>query len=155
MEQKNTAEKRIRDLSTRLEQRKEDQQNILLERIRDRDHAQIYTEMLTKCETEITWLTGQIESIRNYDETIRHRKAKMKSVIEMMDEIIAERKISDAHLRMLVEKIIIHERDNRLQVEICLKADFRQHIDSYDENGNLSEKAFEMIVQPDIGSKVN
>lgn len=79
----------------------------------------------------------------------------MKSVIEMMDEIIAKREISDAHLRMLVEKIIIHEHNKRLRVEICLKADFRQHIDFYDENGKLSEKAFEMIVQPDIGSKVN
>ena len=150
MEQKNTSEKRIRDLRTRLEQRKEDQQNILLERIRDRDHAQIYTEMLTKCETEIAWLTGQIESIRNYDETIKRRKAEMKSVIEMMDEIIAERKISDAHLRMLVEKIIIHEQEKKLQIEICLKADFRQHIDFYDENGQISDKAFEMVVQPDV-----
>ena len=150
MEQKNTAEKRIRDLNTRLEQRKEDQQNILLERIRDRDHAQIYTEMLTKCETEIAWLTGQIESIRNYDETIKRRKAEMKSVIEMMDEIIAKREISDAHLRMLVEKIIIHEQEKKLRIEICLKADFRQHIDFYDENGQITDKAFEMIVQPDV-----
>ena len=150
MEQKNTAEKRIRDLNSRLEQRKEDQQNILLERIRDRDHAQIYTEMLTKCETEIAWLTGQIESIRNYDETIKRRKAEMKSVIEMMDEIIAKREISDAHLRMLVEKIIIHEQEKKLRIEICLKADFRQHIDFYDENGQITDKAFEMIVQPDV-----
>lgn len=150
MEQKNTSEKRIRDLHARLEQRKEDQQNILLERIRDRDHTQIYTEMLTKCETEIAWLAGQIESIRNYDETIKRRKAEMKSVIEMMDEIIAERKISDAHLRMLVEKIIIHEQEKKLRIEICLKADFRQHIDFYDENGQISDKAFEMVVQPDV-----
>ena len=111
------------------------------------------TEMLTKCEAEIAWLTAQIGSIRNYEETIRQRKAELKSGIEMMDEIIAERKISDAHLRMLVEKIIIRERDNRLQVEICLKADFRQHIDFYDENGNLSEKAFEMIAKPNITSE--
>ena len=153
MAQKNTSERRIRDLTARLDQRKQDQQNILLERIRDREHAEIYTEMLTKCEAEIAWLAAQIGSIRNYEETIRQRKAELKSGIEMMDEIIAERKISDAHLRMLVEKIIIRERDNRLQVEICLKADFRQHIDFYDENGNLSEKAFEMIAKPNITSE--
>ena len=96
------------------------------------------------------WLTAQIGSIRNYEETIRQRKAELKSGIEMMDEIIAERKISDAHLRMLVEKIIIHEQDQKLRIEICLKADFRQHIDFYDENGQISEKAFEMAVQTDV-----
>lgn len=40
-----------------------------------------------------------------------------------------------------------------MQVKVCLKADFRQHIDFYDENGNLSEKAFEMIAEPNIMSK--
>jgi len=65
MEEKNTANRKIKELESRLEQRKSDLENILLERIRDRDHADIYTEMLEKCEVDITGLKQQIGEIRD------------------------------------------------------------------------------------------
>ena len=60
---KNTAEKRIRGLTEQLAQRKNDQEQILLERIRDREHAEVYTAMLEKCEAEIRNLTAEIAAI--------------------------------------------------------------------------------------------
>ena len=42
------------------------------------------------------------------------------------------------HLRMLVEKIYVHEEDGKLSLNICLKAPFRDHIDVY-ENGEQTE----------------
>ena len=40
--------------------------------------------------------------------------------------------MSEAHLRMLVEKILVHEEDGRLDLEIRLKAPFRDHLDVFE-----------------------
>ena len=146
--QKNTAERKIGELTARLEQRKNDQQMILLERIRDRERASVYDEMLAKCEGDIKTLTEQIESIRHFDVTIRKRRAEIKSGIDMLDEIIAAGAISDAHLRMLVDTITIHEKNAKLSISIRMKADFRQHIDFYNEEGELIDRANEAIAIP-------
>ena len=77
MSKKNTAEKKIQTLTAKLEQRKTDQQEILLERIRDKEHADIYTNMLNKCESDIISITVEIESIKDYDSTIKKRKTEI------------------------------------------------------------------------------
>ena len=53
MSQKGNTERQTKALSARLEQRRGDQQMILLERLRDREHATVYDEMLKKCEDDI------------------------------------------------------------------------------------------------------
>ena len=139
---KNTSEKRIKNLTDRLAQRRSDQEQILLERIRDREHADIYTGMLEKCEAEIRSLTAEIEAIRDYDTTIRKRKAEMKSSIDILGEIVKEGAISDSNLRLIVDNIVIHESDGKLSINIDLKAAFRSPLDIYDENGHLTDQAF-------------
>ncbi len=46
--------------------------------------------------------TAEIEAIRDYDTTIRKRKAEMKSSIEILDGIIKDGAISDNNLRLLL-----------------------------------------------------
>lgn len=139
---KNTSEKRIKNLTDRLAQRKSDQEQILLERIRDREHAEVYTAMLEKCEAEIRNLTAEIAAIRDYDATIRKRKAEMKSSIDILGEIIKDGAISDANLRLLVDNIVINEQDGKLSINIDLKAAFSSHLNLYDEDGILAGKAY-------------
>ncbi|HPE95002.1 MAG TPA: recombinase family protein, partial [Bacillota bacterium] len=143
LSQRNTSERKIKDMTAKLEQRQSDQQQILLERIRDREHADIYTQMLAKCEADIDSLLKQIDAIRDYDTTIKKRKAEMKTGIDLINDIVSEGAISDTHLRMLIDKIVIHEKDKRLNIAIFLKAEFRRHMDFYDENGEVTDKAFE------------
>ena len=59
---------------------------------------------------------------------------KLKRDISLIDDILRESKMSEAHLRMLVEKILVQEEDGRLDLEIRLKAPFRDHLDVF-ENG--------------------
>lgn len=142
MSNKGTVTNKLKQLNTSLEQRKSDQKKILLERIRDREHADIYTEMLEKCESDIQKLEDEIKSIQDYNSTIKKRKAEMKDSVEIIEEIIKEGAISDANIRLLVDKIIIFERDKKLKIKIKLNAKFRKHTDCYDENGNLTESTF-------------
>ena len=88
LSKRNTAEKKIAELTAKLDQRRKDQQLILLERIRNREHAEVYDEMPKSCEADIKSFTEQTRDIRNYDETIKKRKAEIKEGIDMLDEII-------------------------------------------------------------------
>lgn len=147
MGNKNSVNNKLKHLNTSLEQRKSDQKEILLERIRDREHADIYTEMLEKCESDIQKLEDEIKSIQDYNSTIKKRKAEMKDSVEIIEEIIKEGAISDANLRLLVNKIIIFKKDKKLSIKIKLNAKFQRHKDCYNDNGIVLEKIFIKIKQ--------
>lgn len=144
-----TAEKRIDDLNAQLQQRKTDQQQILLERIRDKEHADVYTEMLKTCEDDIERLTGQIKEFEDIDKTIKKRKSQLRTSMELIDSIVADGAVSDTHLRMLVDKIIVSEVNGELKVQIILNGKFRMHIDTYDEDGEITERESEIWWFPD------
>lgn len=139
-----TAEKRIVDLNAQLQQRKSDQQQILLERIRDKEHADVYTEMLKTCEDDIERLTDQIKEFEDIDKTIKKRKSQLRTSMELIDSIVADGAVSDTHLRMLVDKIIVSEVDGELKVQITLNGKFRMHIDTYDHDGEITERDSEI-----------
>ena len=107
---------------------------ILMERIRDKANAERYDRMIAKREEQIAEAKKQIEELQNTSEMLRSRQAKLKRDISLIDDILRESKMSEAHLRMLVEKILVHEEDGRLDLEIRLKAPFRDHLDVF-ENG--------------------
>ena len=94
--------------------------------------------MIEKRKTEIAACREQIQSIKNIDDTIKKRKAEIKQSIDLIDEIVASDGISNTHLRMLVEKILIREKEDGLSLEIILKAPFLQKVNEYDENGEIS-----------------
>ncbi len=87
--------------------------------------------MIAKCEEQIAEAKKQIEELQNISEMLRSRQAKLKRDINLIDDILREGKMSEAHLRMLVEKMLVHEEDGRLDLEIRLKAPFRDHLDVF------------------------
>lgn len=116
----------------------EEMEAILMERIRDKANAERYDRMIQKREAEIAAAQKQIEELQNIEETLRSRQAKLKRDISMMDDILKEGHLSEAHLRLLVDKIYVHEENGKLSLDICLKAPFRDHMDIY-ENGEQTE----------------
>ena len=143
-----SAEKQITALKDKLAQRKTDQQQILLERIRDREHAAVYTEMLIACESDIKTIENRIQEMNNIENTVKERKKQMKKSVELLDGIIADGAISDTHLRMLVDEIVIHEKNGKLDVQITLNGEFRTHIDYYDESGDITDRHAEIWYFP-------
>ena len=111
---------------------------ILMERIRDKANAERYDRMIEKREEQIADAKKQIEELQNISEMLRSRQAKLKRDISLIDDILKESKMSEAHLRMLVEKILVHEEDGKLDLEIQLKAPFRDHLDIF-ENGEQTD----------------
>ena len=129
-----TASAKIGKLQEHILVLEEEVEVILMERIRDKANAERYDRMIAKREEQIAEAKKQIEELQNISEMLRSRQAKLKRDISLIDDILREGKMSEAHLRMLVEKILIHEEDGRLDLEIRLKAPFRDHLDVF-ENG--------------------
>lgn len=129
----------IKKLSEHILVLEEEVEVILMERIRDKANAERYDRMIQKREEEIAAAKKQIEELQNISTVLRERQSKLKRDISMIDDILSEGKMSEAHLRMLVEKIYIHESDGKISLDIRIKAPFRSHIDVY-ENGELTEQ---------------
>lgn len=135
--------KRLREQMEMLEEEMED---ILMERIQDKANAERYDRMIAKREEQITQAKKKIAELENLGQTIRSRQAKLKKDISLMDEILADGQMTEAQLRLLVEKILVYEREDGLHLEIKVKAPFRDHTDTY-ENGVLTNSELEEIIQ--------
>lgn len=133
-----TASAKISKLQEHILVLEEEVEVILMERIRDKANAERYDRMIAKREEQIAEAKKQIEELQNISEMLRSRQAKLKRDISLIDDILREGKMSEAHLRMLVEKILVHEEDGRMDLEIRLKAPFRDHLDIF-ENGEQTD----------------
>lgn len=112
---------------------------ILMERIRDRANAERYDRMIQKREEEIAAAKKQIEELQNISAVLRDRQTKLKRDIGMIDDILAEGAMTEAHLRMLVEKIYVQETDGKLSLDIQIKAPFHTHLDVYEMGRSRSD----------------
>lgn len=133
-----TASAKISKLQEHILLLEEEVEVILMERIRDKANAERYDRMIAKREEQIAEAKKQIEELQNISEMLRSRQAKLKRDISLIDDILREGKMSEAHLRMLVEKILVHEENGKLDLEIRLKAPFRDHLDVF-ENGEQTD----------------
>ena len=129
----------------RIELLEEEVETILMERIRDKENAQRYDRMITKREEQIANAQKRIEELENIGQIIRSRQAKLRKDIGLIDDILADGKISEAHLRMLIERIYVYETEGGLSLEIKVKAPFQNHTDSY-ENGVLTNSEIEELI---------
>lgn len=137
--QKFNAERQIDRLQERISVLKNEVEQILMERIRDKAHADIYDVMLQKRDEAIQSAEQQINEYRDAQASIEARKESMRPGIDLLDAIASEGSVSDAHLRMFVNKVYLHEQDGKLRVEFVLNADFQTHLDLYDQNGELTD----------------
>ena len=137
--QKFNAERQIDRLQERISVLKNEVEQILMERIRDKAHADIYDAMLQKRDEAIQSAEQQINEYRDAQASIEARKESMRPGIDLLDAITSEGSVSDAHLRMFVNKVYLHEQDGKLSVEFVLNADFQTHLDLYDQNGELTD----------------
>ena len=95
--------------------------------------------MLQKRDEAIQSAEQQINEYRDAQASLEARKESMQPGIDLLDAITSESSVSDAHLRMFVNKVYLHEQDGKLRVEFVLNADFQTHLDLYDQNGELKD----------------
>ena len=145
LKQKGTTNNTIEKLNDKLNVHKEDLKALLLERVRDRAHAEIYDEMITKCESQIANIEKEIKEITNFDKAIKSRKSDMCSAIDLLERIIKEGEISDANIRLLVNKIIVKEQNGNIDIQIKLNAEFKNYIMIYEDESASADNQSSIV----------
>ena len=135
----------LKKLRQKIEILDQELEDILMERIRDKANAQRYDRMIAKREEQIEHAKKKIAELENLGQTIRSRQAKLKKDISLIDEILADGYITEAHLRLLIEKIYVYENEEGISLDIKIKAPFQNHTDTY-ENGVLTSSELEAII---------
>ena len=136
----------LKKLRQQIEATEEEMEDILMERIRDKANAQRYDRMIARREEQIAQAKKKIAELENLGQTIRSRQAKLKKDISLIDQILADGQMTEAHLRLLIEKILVYETEGGLRLEIKVKAPFQNHTDTY-ENGELTNSELEEIIK--------
>lgn len=135
----------IRKQISRIDALEEEVETILMERIRDKANAERYDRMIAKREEQIAQAKKRIAELENIGQVIRTRQAKLRKDIGLIDDILADGNLTEAHLRLLVERIYVNENENGLSLDIHIKAPFRNHTDSY-ENGVLTASEIKELI---------
>lgn len=63
-------------------------EEIVMERIADREHAAVYNNMIAKREEEIETLQNKIEESRQFDEVSRQKRDNLKSTSNLLKDIL-------------------------------------------------------------------
>lgn len=132
LRQKPIYEQRIKQYKERISVLQNQIEEIIMERIADREHASIYNNMIAKREEEITELQNKMEESRQFDEVSRQNRDKLKSTADLLEEILSESKTSDANLRILVRQIYVHQNEDKsLDVRFEFNGDFKDNASVY------------------------
>ena len=135
---KGNTDRKIRDYRAMIENLELEQENILIERIRDMENRAAYDRILEKRKAEIENLKTKIQDILNMEQTVKKRKKEIKESIDILDGIIAEGAISNVNLRLLVKEIIVLEDEaNKIALVIVMNAPFSGYGEIFDDYGNV------------------
>lgn len=119
-------DKMIKDYTAKIVGLKGQIEELIMERINDREHTKVYNSMIEKREAEIAELTQKIEDCKRFDELSKKRRDELMSTAEMLDEVLLEPYITDANMRLLVRKVTVHENDDgSLDVNLEFNGDFK------------------------------
>ena len=103
----------IKTCSDKIELCKSEIEQIIIERIGDREHAAVYNNMIEKREAEIQSLEKRIADLQKYDEVCKRRREELENTYELIERILSERRISNINLRMLVKQVTIHQNEDK------------------------------------------
>ena len=121
-------EQQIESCEDKISTLKQQIEDLIIERISDREHAHIYNDMIRKREEEISALNQKIKELKEYDKVCKQQKEQLKNTTEILDDILSEGKISDVNLRMLVDKVVIHQNEDKsLDVKFEMNGDFNHN----------------------------
>ena len=118
-------EQQIKQYNDKILMLKNQIEELIIERISDRPHAQLYNELIEKSEREIAELQDKIEQSKRLDEVSKQKKEKLKSTAELLYDVLSQERISDANLRLLIEKVEVFQgEDKGIDVKIMFNGDF-------------------------------
>ena len=112
-------------------------EELIIERIGDREHAEIYNRMIAERESQIEEHRNKINECREYDKVSKQKHKDYKEASQVIQGIIDEGIISDTHLRMLVNQVQVHQnKDKSLDIKFRMNGNWSGGVAVYVEPEN-------------------
>lgn len=121
--------KKIEELKLKIIELKNETKEYAKQLARKIINEELFIELTQDNEKEIELLNEQIKTLQEMKQINDNAKLGIQHSIDMLNHIIDNKKLSNAHLQMLVNKIIIAEDENNmLDIEIILNMPFKHHL---------------------------
>lgn len=110
-------------------------EELIIERISDRERAEIYNRMIAEREKQIEEHKLKIKECCEFDKISKQKHKEYKKASQVIQEIIDKGDISDIHLRMLLNKIKVHQnKDKSLDIEFEMNGNWNGSVAVYVES---------------------
>ena len=121
-------DKEIRKIKLEIIQLKEDIKQYAKQLARGLIDDELFNELTQDTKQKIDYLEKQIETLNEMIEINKNAKQGIQKSVDMLTNIVRNKELSDAHLQMIINKIIVYENeDKELNLEIVLNAPFKYH----------------------------
>ena len=111
-------EQQIKQHETKISGLKREIEELIIDRMNDREHSDLYNKMIADREVQIKELEKKITECRVFDRISKEKHKQLKKTSEVIEDILSEGAITDSQLRMLVRKVKVHQNgDGTLDIE--------------------------------------
>ena len=103
--------------------------SLILEQTRNPQRAGLIEEVIKDCEKQMAEIKGKITELKSSDNIEKSAKAKIKNSIEILEEIILNKALDNAHLHMILYNIVVAQPDGGESIDLKfeLKAPLKSH----------------------------
>lgn len=88
-------------------------EDLIIERMNDKERWDIFTSMIEKRESEVTMLEKRIADLQEYDKVCKERKEQLSDTAETLKGVLAQSRISHISLRMFVKHVKVHQNEDK------------------------------------------
>ena len=106
-------DKKIQENEQKIEKLNEDIENLIMERLNDLGRKELYDKMINKKQKEVKELDKKNKELKQYNLVCKKRQEELDNFAEFLKEVLAQDTISDISMRMIVNKILIHQNEDK------------------------------------------
>jgi hypothetical protein len=107
--------------------------SLILEKMKAPQRTGYIEEIINDCENQMVTIKENIEKLKTSDSIGKNAKLNIKSSVEILEQIIDEKSIDNAHLHMVLSNVSISQPDSEnVNLEFELKTPLKAHVDMHD-----------------------
>jgi DNA invertase Pin-like site-specific DNA recombinase len=131
--QRNDYEQMIGKFQMQLVELEENIKSLILEKMKAPQRTGYIEEIINDCENQMVTIKENIEKLKTSDSIGKNAKLNIKSSVEILEQIIDEKSIDNAHLHMVLSNVSISQPDSEnVNLEFELKTPLKAHVDMHD-----------------------
>jgi len=113
LKRKPTYDKQVERNNQRIDSLKKQIEDLIMERLNDLGRKELYDKMINKKQKEVKELNRKNKELKQYNLVCKKRQEELDNFAEFLKEVLAQDTISDISMRMVVNKILVHQNEDK------------------------------------------